>query len=119
MKSSLENNRPIVGDKVIASIYRKVRGLFGKHILHINSTSLGGGVAEMLQTLTSLINNTGINTYRRILHGNPDFFTITKKFHSTLQGELLHFSGINEETLYKKTSRTLDVILITVDNNFP
>jgi trehalose synthase len=104
MRNSLEDYRSIVGDKVIASIYRKARGLYGKHILHINSTYQGGGVAEMLQTLVPLMNDIGINTGWRILHGNPDFFTITKKFHNALQGESLNLSGIKKR-LYINTNR--------------
>jgi len=77
--SQLENYRKIVGDEVITEIYRKARKLYGKHILHINSTYQGGGVAEMLQTLVPLMNDAGIDTGWRILHGNPDFFSITKK----------------------------------------
>lgn len=103
MRRSLEDYREIVGDKVIASIYRKARGLYGKHILHINSTYQGGGVAEMLQTLVPLMNDIGINTGWRILHGNPDFFTITKKFHNALHGESLNLSKI-KKTLYVQTN---------------
>lgn len=103
MRRSLEDYREIVGDRVIASIYRKARGLYGKHILHINSTYQGGGVAEMLQTLVPLMNDIGIDTGWRILHGNPDFFTITKKFHNALHGESLNLSKI-KKTLYVQTN---------------
>jgi trehalose synthase len=97
MRRSLEDYRPFVGDEVIAEIYRKARRLYGKHILHINSTYQGGGVAEMLQTLIPLFNDIGVDTGWRILHGNPDFFSITKKFHNALQGEPLHFTKIKKE----------------------
>jgi trehalose synthase (ADP-glucose) (EC 2.4.1.-) len=39
---NLENYRKIVGDKVIGAIHKKARNLYGKHILHINSTYQGG-----------------------------------------------------------------------------
>ena len=103
MRRSLEDYRKIVGDQVIASIYRKARGLYGKHILHVNSTYQGGGVAEMLQTLVPLMNDIGIDAGWRILHGNPDFFSITKKFHNSLQGEPLNLSKI-KKTLYVQTN---------------
>jgi trehalose synthase len=97
MQKSLEEYRKVVGDKIIAEIYRKARGLYGKHILHINSTYQGGGVAEMLQTLVPLMNDIGIKTGWRIVHGNPDFFTITKKFHNALQGEPINLSSIKKQ----------------------
>lgn len=100
---NLENYRKIVGDEVIGVIHKKARNLYGKHILHINSTYQGGGVAEILNSLVPLMNNVGIDTGWRILHGDPDFFTITKKFHNALQGEPMHFTE-RKRQLYLKAN---------------
>lgn len=97
MGRSLEDYRGIVGDEVISLIYRKARRLYGKHILHINSTYQGGGVAEMLVSLVPLMNDIGIDTGWRILHGNPDFFTITKKFYNALQGGQINLSEMKKQ----------------------
>jgi len=97
MRRCLEDYRGIVGDEVISSIYRKARRLYGRHILHISSTYQGGGVAEILNSLVTLMNDVGIETGWRILHGNPDFFTITKKFHNALQGEPLRLTQIKKQ----------------------
>ncbi|UCC96785.1 MAG: glycosyltransferase [Phycisphaerales bacterium] len=83
---SLENFRKIVPDKTLAEIYARARGLYGKHIVHVNSTYMGGGVAEILYSLVMLMNDVGIDTGWRILHGTPAFFEITKSFHNALQG---------------------------------
>ena len=88
----LEDFRTIVPDKRLAEIYARARGLYGKHIVHINSTYQGGGVAEILYSLVLLMNDVGIDTGWRILHGSPDFFSITKKFHNALQGASLNLS---------------------------
>jgi trehalose synthase len=100
---NLENYRKIVGDKVIGAIHKRARNLYGKHILHINSTYQGGGVAEILSSLVPLMNNVGIDAGWRILHGDPDFFTITKKFHNALQGEPMHFTE-RKRQLYLKAN---------------
>lgn len=89
---SLESFRTIVPDETLAEIYARARGLYGKHIVHINSTYQGGGVAEILYSLVLLMNDVGIDTGWRILHGSPDFFNITKKFHNALQGAGLNLS---------------------------
>jgi len=89
---SLENFRTIVPDETLAEIYARARRLYGKHIVHINSTYQGGGVAEILYSLVLLMNDVGIDTGWRILHGSPDFFNITKKFHNALQGASLNLS---------------------------
>ncbi len=83
---SLEEFRKIVPDKTLAEIYHRAKSLYGKHIVHVNSTYMGGGVAEILYSLVMLMNDVGIDTGWRILHGTPAFFDITKSFHNALQG---------------------------------
>lgn len=82
----LEDYLDIVGDKEIARILRKATRLYGKHFVHMNSTYHGGGVAEMLNTLVPLTNDSNVDSGWRILHGNSDFFAITKQFHNAMQG---------------------------------
>ena len=89
---SVEDFRHLVPDEELADIYARARGLYGKHIVHINSTYQGGGVAEILSSLVLLMNDVGIDTGWRILHGNPDFFEVTKKFHNALQGGEMNLS---------------------------
>ncbi len=96
MKTNLENYKDIVGNKVIDKIIQESEELRGKHILHINSTYNGGGVAEILNSLVPLMNSIGIDTGWRILHGNPEFFTVTKKFHNALQGGKIDISEIKK-----------------------
>ncbi len=100
---SVEDYRYIVPDKVLADIYAKARRLYSKHILHINSTYLGGGVAEILESLVLLLNDVGVDSGWRVLHGNPDFFNITKKFHNALQGGPIHLTEQKKE-LYQKVN---------------
>jgi len=89
---SVEDFRYIVDDKILAGIYDQAKGLYGKQIVHVNSTYQGGGVAEILYSLVGLMNDVGIEAGWRILHGSQDFFEITKKFHNALQGNSLNLS---------------------------
>jgi trehalose synthase len=82
----LEDFRHIVPDEVLAEIYARARGLYGKHIIHLNATYQGGGVAEILYSLVMLMNDVGIDAGWRILHGSQEFFEVTKNFHNALQG---------------------------------
>jgi len=79
--------RTIVGDAIIGEIYQKAKKLYGKRVLHINSTFIGGGVAEILTSLAPLMNSAGLDADWRVLHGNTDLFGITKQFHNALQGD--------------------------------
>ena len=99
----LEDYRGIVGDSILAELRKKARKLYGKHVLNINSTCQGGGVAEILNSLIPLMNDLGIDAGWRTLHGNPDFFTITKKFHNALQGESIHLTEMKKQ-LYIQTN---------------
>ncbi|MFC1557728.1 glycosyltransferase [candidate division KSB1 bacterium] len=93
----LTDYRHIVGDKVITDIYKKARKLYGKPILHINSTYMGGGVAEILNSLVPLMNDVGLNAGWRIIRGTTDLFTITKKFHNAIQGDPINLSEIKKK----------------------
>ena len=57
----------------------------------INSTAVGGGVAEMLHRVVPLLNELGIRTTWSVIKGGADFFDITKAFHNALQGKREHF----------------------------
>lgn len=104
-KNGIDAYREIVGEKIIQEIHSKAERLARKHILHINSTYQGGGVAEILNSIVPLMNDIGIKTGWRILAGYQDFFTITKKFHNGLQGEQVHISEVKKRT-YLRTNES-------------
>ena len=93
----LEDFRYVVPDKVLAEIYARARGLYGKHIVHVNATYQGGGVAEILYSLVMLMNDVGIDAGWRILHGSQEFFEITKSFHNALQGGRLNLTEAKKQ----------------------
>ena len=96
----LEDFRHIVPDETLVEIYVRARKLYGKHIIHLNATYQGGGVAEILYSLAMLMNDVGIDAGWRILHGSQDFFEITKGFHNALQGAKLNLSE-RKKRLYR------------------
>ncbi len=62
------------------------RILGGRVVMNVNSTAVGGGVAEMLQTLLGYLRGAGLDARWTVLGGNPDFFTITKRIHNRIHG---------------------------------
>jgi len=88
----------MVPDETLAEIYAKARHLYGKHIVHLNATYQGGGVAEILYSLVLLMNDVGIDAGWRILHGSQEFFEITKGFHNALQGAKLNLTTRKKRT---------------------
>ena len=70
MRKRIDQYRQLVGDKVIAEIHRAGRELANTQICHINSTNVGGGVAEMLNSIIPLMNDAGIETEWQLINGN-------------------------------------------------
>ncbi len=94
---------PYIGRQTVERIVQKGRRLEGRSVAHINSTYYGGGVAEMLSSLTLLMRSLGLAAEWRAIQGPPDFFSITKKMHNALQGAPIHITEIKRE-IYEEVS---------------
>lgn len=70
----------------LLTIHKLADRLSGKRFLHVNSTKSGGGVAEILHRMTSILKGLGIGAEWEALEGDARFFDITKKIHNALQG---------------------------------
>ena len=95
--TKLEDYAPLVGDATIERLARKAERLRDLHVVNVNSTYYGGGVAELLSSLTLLMNGVGIRTGWRVMQGRPDFFSVTKKIHNALQGADINLSALKME----------------------
>ncbi|MEA3284886.1 MAG: glycosyltransferase [Synergistota bacterium] len=94
---SIEDYEPYIGSEATERIAAKAEKLRGRKVVHINSTYYGGGVAELLNAMTVLMNNAGIETGWRVIVGSPDFFGVTKKMHNALQGAEINLSDRKDE----------------------
>jgi trehalose synthase len=105
----IEDYEKLVGAETIERIQKKARSLQHLHVVNVNSTYYGGGVAELLTSFTLLMNSVGIKTGWRVIQGAPDFFSITKKMHNALQGGEINLSDrkmeIYEEVIYENAIR--------------
>ena len=122
--TTLEDYEPLVGAGTVARILKKAERLHDLHIVNVNSTYYGGGVAEILSSLTLLMNAAGIRTGWRVLQGRPDFFSITKKMHNALQGGEINLSDLKrdiyEEVVFENAVRMhLDHDLVIVHDPQP
>jgi trehalose synthase len=121
---SVEDYEPLVGPESIERLLRKAARLSDLHIVNVSSTYYGGGVAELLSSMTLLMNRAGIHTGWRIIQGRPDFFSVTKKMHNALQGAELELTEqkvrIYEEVAYENAVRVhLDHDLVIVHDPQP
>jgi len=123
-KASLDEYVQVVGEAEIEEIKGFAEGLVGKSVCHINSTSFGGGVAEILHRLVPLMRDVGLNAEWRVMEGSDDFFRVTKAFHNGLQGMNIPLTGDMRRTylsLNKKNAEepNLDHDLVVVHDCQP
>lgn len=69
----------------------------GRVLWNINTTAVGGGVAEMLQSLLRYARGAGIDTRWLVMRGNEPFFQLTKRLHHALHGSAGDGSPLDED----------------------
>lgn len=94
----IEQYEPLIGVAAVERLLTKAARLRDMHVVNINSTYYGGGVAELLSSLTLLMNGAGIQAGWRVIQGRPDFFSITKKMHNALQGGEINLTDQKKQT---------------------
>ena len=82
----LDDYQSIVGAAVIEELRFLARDLKGRTVKMVNSTAVGGGVAEMLNRLVPLLGELEVATHWDVITGGNDFFEVTKAFHNALHG---------------------------------
>jgi trehalose synthase len=121
---AVEDYEPLVGAATIERLLKKIHALRDLHVVNVNSTYYGGGVAELLSSLTLLMNAAGIRTGWRVIQGRPDFFSITKKMHNALQGGDINLTDLKmriyEEVAFENAARLhLDHDVVVVHDPQP
>src|SRR5215469_8652003 len=91
--AGLEEYRSIVGEGVLAELRLLGERLSSRRILNINSTRVGGGVAEILNRLVPLLQEVGVDARWDVIRGTQEFFDLTKRVHNALHGKHDIFSA--------------------------
>ncbi len=103
--NKLDAYRGIVGETIIEELYLLSERLSGKVIQNINSTAVGGGVAEILSNIVPLLNDLGVDARWDVIKGDEKFFQVTKKMHNALhavkeefdESDYNHFLKVNKQ----------------------
>jgi len=82
----LAEYEPIVGKNRIDELRLLASRLEGRSIQHVNSTAVGGGVAEILNRMIPLLKELGVNTWWDVVKGGEKFYDATKTIHNNLHG---------------------------------
>jgi trehalose synthase len=97
--------KEFVGAEVIDELALSAERLSGVTIQNINSTAVGGGVAEILMRMVPLLQELGVNAVWDVIKGGERFFEVTKKMHNALHGQAVEFSQ-DEIDLFLATNET-------------
>ncbi|MEM4657476.1 MAG: glycosyltransferase [Candidatus Methanosuratincola sp.] len=100
----IEDYAPIVGEGTVETIRKMSENIKGERAVHVNATSYGGGVAEILSRMIPLASSLGIDVTWETLKGDIDFFKVTKKMHNALQGDLGTSVSDEEFALYLRVA---------------
>jgi trehalose synthase len=86
----LDDYRALLGQGEIDELRVLAKPLRGRSIEMINSTAVGGGVAEILNRLLPLAEELELNMRWEVMTGGDDFYGVTKAFHNALHGAPYH-----------------------------
>ena len=110
----------LVSRGLMNEIHRLAEPLQGKRVVHVSATAFGGGVAEINYTLVPLMADAGLDVEWRIIHGEDEFFNVTKAIHNGLQGaarplteeEQAIFARFNRENAAQFSETDYDFVII-------
>jgi trehalose synthase len=86
----LDDYAELLGAGEIEELRALAKPLRGRSIQMVNSTAVGGGVAEILMRLVPLAEELDLNIKWEVMSGGEDFFDVTKSFHNALHGAPYH-----------------------------
>jgi trehalose synthase len=118
MSIQLQDYREVAGPGVIEELRVLADRVAGRSMQHINSTPVGGGVAEMLTRLVPLIRELGLDATWDVIKGDQAFFSVTKAFHNALQGNPAEITEQMFEIYRANTEMNLRNLKLTGDVMF-
>ena len=114
-KINVKDYEPVVGKSYIEELRMLASRLSGKTVLNINSTLVGGGVAEILSRVVPLLNQLGVDVRWQIISGDPQFFKVTKRLHNALHGKAESISDDDFSLFLETTEQNLSQIDLSGD----
>jgi trehalose synthase len=100
----------IIGEEAVEEIRKLAEPLWDARIAHINATTYGGGVSELLRSIVPLYRGLGIQADWKLISADPQFFTVTKAFHNALQGAPYELTRDARETYIAYNSRNAKLL---------
>ena len=103
MMTGIDAYAEFVGQATIDEIKLLGDHLRGRRVQHINSTAVGGGVAEILNRLIPLLRELGVDATWDVIRGGDAFFAVTKTIHNALHGQPVALTE-HDVAVYRETT---------------
>ncbi len=113
--AKIEEYIPVVGESLINDLKLLAEKLKGKVVQNINSTSVGGGVAEILTRMVPLLRDLGVDTRWDLIKGGEGFFAVTKKIHNALHARPEEITKRDFDIFLETSQRNIEEINIYGD----
>jgi trehalose synthase len=102
--ATLDQYVPLLGAAEVEELRTLARPLEGSTVEMMNSTAVGGGVAELLSRILPLMRELGLEARWLVMEGDADFFEVTKAFHNALHGGAF-LGGEREFEIFRECNR--------------
>ena len=119
MAIRLQEYEDIVGQETMEELRVVADHVRHRRLQNINSTPVGGGVAEILTRMIPLLRELGVDATWDVIKGDQAFFDVTKAFHNALHGkpdpitpEMFEVYRATTESNLREMNFTGDVIIL-------
>jgi trehalose synthase len=110
----LEAYESVAGKDVMDHLRQLAQPLTGLRVVHVNSTRVGGGVAEILHKMVPLMQALGLDAAWEVIEGDSVFYQCTKGFHNGIQGNRVDlpesYLKVYEETNRQSAETLVDTL---------
>jgi len=116
MSELLSRYADVTGEDVIDHLVQLAQPLRGRRVVHVNSTRVGGGVAEILHKLVPLMNELGLDVSWEVIAGEETFYRCTKGLHNALQGNPVVIDEVLARAYDETNARSADQLRNTLQD---
>jgi len=100
----------VIGEEAVEQIRKMAAPFKGARIAHLNASTHGAGVCELLRSIVPLYRGLGIQADWKYISAAPEFFTVTKAFRNALQGADYELTQDARDTYLMYNSRNAELL---------
>jgi len=100
----------VIGEDRFDELKAAASPLRGARVAHVNATTYGGGVSELLRSAIPLYRGLGLDADWLVIPGSPEFFDVTKGIHNALQGAPYRLTDKRKDLYLEQNRRAAEAL---------